>query len=262
MKLSVIIITKNNQDYLKACLDSVKSLDEIIIIDDFSTDNTLKIAKKYTKNIFTHKLTSFPHQRNFGATKVTGDWFIFLDSDERLTKANLLEIKSVVKKTPHTAFRFARQNYFQGHKIRHGGFWPDYQTRLFKRSHFKEVKGTTHEQYQFNGSLGTLTVPVPHFPDRSIKMGLKKSIIWTPAEAQALFKANHPPITWWRIIKVMLAEFFFRFIKKQGFKDGYIGFTESIIQAMNKFFIYQQVWELQHQSEIKDKITRIEKALL
>ncbi|MFH1280363.1 MAG: glycosyltransferase family 2 protein [Candidatus Beckwithbacteria bacterium] len=250
MNLSVVVITKNNKNEIKACLESVKQANEIIVVDDFSTDDTIKIAQKYTNKIFQHKLESFPSQRNYSAGKVTSDWFIFLDSDERLTKKNWQEINTIIKTTSHAAFRFKRQNYFSGQKIRHGGFWPDYQTRLFKRSSFKSVKGVSHEQYLFDGTLGTLEISVPHFPNRSIVMGLKKSIMWTPAEAQALFKANHPPITWWRILKVILSEFFYRYFKKQGFRDGYIGFTEGIIQSINKFFIYQQVWELQNEKKI------------
>lgn len=262
MNLSVIIITKNSQSVIESCLKSTSKLQEIIIIDDHSTDDTLKIAKKYTKKIYSHKLKSFPNQRNFGATKVTSDWFIFLDADERLTKENLAEINSLTKSTPHVAFRFKRQNYFSGVKIRHGGFWPDYQTRLFKRQNFKGVKGATHEQYLFDGSLGTLENPVPHFPDRSITLGLAKSLIWTPAEAQALFESNHPRITWWRILKVMVYEFCYRYCKTKGYKDGYIGLTEAIVQSMNKFFIYQQVWELQNKKAIKAKTSKIEKKIL
>jgi glycosyltransferase involved in cell wall biosynthesis len=262
MNLSVVIITKNSQDVIKACLDSVSKAKEVIIIDDYSTDDTLKIAKKYTDKIYTNKLKSFPDQRNFGATKVNSDWFIFLDADERLTKENIIEIKTLISNTSHVAFRFKRQNYFSGTKIRHGGFWPDYQTRLFKRLSFKGVKGATHEQYLFDGSLGTLKHVVPHFPDRSIALGLTKSLIWTPAEAQALFEANHPRITWWRILKVMIFEFCYRYFKTQGFRDGYIGFSEAIIQSINKFFIYQQVWELQNKSVIEAKTQKIEKKIL
>jgi glycosyltransferase involved in cell wall biosynthesis len=262
MNLSVVIITKNNQTVIESCLKSISQLKEVIIIDDHSTDDTLKIAKKYTDKIFPNKLKSFPAQRNFGATKVTSDWFIFLDADERLTKENLNEISTIIKNTPHVAFRFKRQNYFSGIKIRHGGFWPDYQTRLFKRLNFKGIKGATHEQYLFDGSLGTLSVPVPHFPDRSIALGLTKSLIWTPTEAQALFESHHPRITWWRIIKVMIFEFCYRYFKTQGFRDGYVGFSEAIIQSINKFFIYQQVWELQNQSDIKEKTQKIENKIL
>jgi len=247
MKLSVIIITKNNSNTIINCLNSVKKADEIILVDDFSTDKTVNLAKKYTDKIYQHRLTTFASQRFWASQKANGDWLLFLDADEKITPNGWQEIKARIKQKLHTAYRFQRLNHFYGKKIKHGGYWPDYQIRLFKRTALKGIKGATHEQYLFSGSLGTLCEPVMHFPDRSVKLGLYKSMIWTPKEAVALFKAGHPPITWWRLLKVMLSEFFFRYITKQGFRDGYIGFVESLTQAINKFFIYQQVWELQHQ---------------
>ncbi len=247
MKLSVVVLTKNSQEVLPDCLKSVQKAFQIVVVDDNSTDDTLKIAKKFisTKNIYSHQLTTFPSQRNWAAKKATGDWFIFLDADERITKKGWQEIKKLLPKTTNSAYRFKRLNHFYGQKIKHGGYWPDYQTRLFKQKNFKGIKGVTHENYQFKGTLGTLDEPVLHFPDRSVSLGLYKSKIWTKKEAEALFKANHPKITWWRILKVMITEFYYRYLKKQGFRDGYIGFAESLTQAINKFFIYQQVWELQ-----------------
>jgi len=262
MKLSIIVITKNNQSTLEACLNSAKKADEIIIVDDFSIDQTLKIAHKFTDRIFSHKLTTFAGQRNWAATKVTGDWLIFLDADERITQKGFQEIKHLLGTTTKTAFRFKRLNYFSGKAIKHGGFWPDYQTRLFKRKSLKSIKGVTHEQYIFDGELGTLKEPVLHFPDRGIKLGLHKSMIWTPKEAKAFVKSNHPPITWWRLVKVMVWEFFRRYIKLSGWKDGYIGFVESLTQAINKFFIYQQVWELQNKEKIATSVKKLEKKLL
>jgi len=262
MKLSIITITKNSQDVIKGCLESAKKADEIIVVDDLSKDDTLKIAGKYTLKIFSHKLTSFPSQRNWAAKKATGDWLLFLDADERLTEKGWQEIQQVIKQNQPVAFRFKRQNYFHGRKIRHGGFWPDYQIRLFKRSTFKGVKGVTHEQYLYDGALGTLKQPVLHFTDRRVELSLQKTLIWTPKEAEALFKAGHPPITWYRLLKVAIFEFFSRYIKKQGFRDGFVGFIEAFIQAINKFFIYQQVWELQHQKKTKAKIAKLEKELL
>jgi len=245
MKLSVIVLTKDNQDTVKACLTSVAQADEIIIVDDFSTDQTLKLAKPLATKIFSLKITTFPHQRQWAVKKITGDWFMFLDADEQLPPRGWQELTKILPATTHSAFRFKRQNFFYGQKIRHGGYWPDYQTRIFKTADFKGVQGVTHEKYVFTGTLGTLSEPVLHHPDRSVQRSLYKTMIWTQKEAEALFKAHHPPVTWWRIVKVMLSEFCYRYFKKQGFKEGYIGFTDSLTQAINKFFIYQQLWELQ-----------------
>jgi len=262
MTLSVIIITKNNAKVLPACLKSIPKQYKIIVIDDFSKDNTLKIAKKFNAQVFQNKLTTFSSQRNFGFKKTDTDWFIFLDADERITKQGWQEISDLIKSTAHSAFKFSRHNYFSAQLVKHGGFYPDYQTRLFKRSSFKQVSGTTHENYQYQGTLGILTNPVLHFPDRSIKQGLIKSALWTKQEAKDFYNKNHPKITWWRLIKVIIWEFNYRYFKLKGFLDGYIGFVEAITQGINKFFIYQQIWEFQNQKRIQEKTKKLENKLL
>lgn len=245
MKLSVVILTHNSSQAITSCLDSVKTADEIIIFDDHSSDNTLSLAKPYKPVVVSHRLTSFAHQRNLAFKKVTSGWVLFLDSDEKLPPQLFKEIKSVIKTSPHSAYRMKRLNYFFHKPIRHGGYWPDWQTRLFKIKDFKEFTGSVHETPHFSGSLGDLNGHLIHFSHNNLAEGLQKSILWTKKEAQQFIKAGHPPVTWWRIIKVMIWEFCFRYFKKKGFLDGYVGFIESLIQAINRFFVYQQIWELQ-----------------
>lgn len=244
MKLSVVVLTQNSVQTLNDSLESVKAADEIIVVDGGSSDETVKIAKKYTDKIYTHELTSFADQRNWAAKKVTGDWLLFLDADEQISPNLWREIKESDKK-PHAAWQFKRKNIFFNHWMRFSGYWPDYQKRLFKVADFKGVVGAVHEQYLFNGTLGTMTNPLEHRPPRNMTANLVKSAAWTKMEAEALFKAGHPKITALRLIKVMVWEFCFRYFKKLGFMDGYLGFEEAVFQAMNKFFVYQQVWEMQ-----------------
>jgi len=243
MKLSVVVLTQNSTQTLKETLESVKKAEEIIVVDGGSSDETIKIAKKYTDKIYTHQLTSFANQRNWAAQKISGDWLLFLDADEQITPISWQEIMAVEKNEP-SAWQFKRQNVFFGRWMKHSGYWPDYQIRLFKVVDFKGVVGAVHEQYLFNGSLGTMVNPMRHTPPRNMSANLVKSAAWTKMEAEALFKAGHPPITALRLIKVMVWEFCFRYFKKLGFLDGYVGFVEAVFQAMNKFFVYQQVWEL------------------
>jgi len=262
MKLSIIVITRNNQAVLEGCLKSAKQAAEIIVVDDQSTDDTPKIAKSYTSKVFTHPLSTFAKQRAWGAKQTSGDWIMFLDADERLSSSLFQEIKTTLKNTPHSAFRLKRRNYFFGRLFKHSGYWPDWQTRLFKKSAFKGITGASHEHYRFQGSLGSLKQPLIHFADRRIETGLRKSILWTKPEAKALYKTGHPPITCLRLLKVMIWEFCYRYCKKQGWRDGYIGFVEAITQAINKFFIYQQVWELQQQKKVAQAYKRLETQLL
>jgi len=261
MKLSFIVLTHNSQDLIDYCLKNINWADEIVIFDDASTDKTINIAKKYTSKIYSHKLKTFADQRNRAFKKATGDWVFFLDIDERISQKLKKEILAKISSFTNTAFKMKRLNFFLGKKIKHGGFWPDWQPRLYKRSDFVNFTGDTHETPHFKGTMGNLDSHLIHFTHKNLLEGLQKSMIWTKQEAQAFIKANHPSIAWWRLPRVMLTEFFYRYVKKQGFRDGYVGFVEAIIQAINKFFIYQQIWEMQQQPSLEEQYHQLEKKL-
>ncbi len=245
MKLTAIILTHNSSELIQACLKSIKIADEIIVIDDLSTDKTLAIAQKFPVKVFSRQLDNFAAQRNFAISKAAMPWVLFLDSDERVPFKLFHEIKAVINTGAYSAYQIKRLNYFFDHAVKHGGYWPDWQTRLFKVKDFQKFSGSVHETPHFSGSLGSLENHLIHFSHRNLTEGLEKSLIWTKKEAEEFIKAGHPPISWWRIVKVMVWEFCFRYFKKLGFLDGYVGFSESLIQAINRFFVYQQIWEMQ-----------------
>ncbi len=245
MKLTVIILTHNSGKLIPDCLNSVKTADKIIIVDDNSTDGTLKLAEPFQPTIIQHRLTGFSSQRNLALKQVKTDWVLFIDSDEQMSPELAREIKIKIAGSDYSAYRIKRLNYFFNHAVKHGGYWPDWQTRLFKIKDFQKFTGVIHETPHFSGQLGDLENHLIHFSHQTLAEGLEKSIIWTKKEAEEFIKAGHPPITWWRIVKVMVWEFCFRYFKKLGLLDGYVGFIESLIQAINRFFVYQQIWELQ-----------------
>jgi glycosyltransferase involved in cell wall biosynthesis len=245
MKLSVIVLTHNSEAVLSDCLKSLAFGDEIIVVDSGSTDATEKIALSYSARVVKRRLLSFASQRNWALKQAKFPWVLMIDSDERVPEKLAGEIKTAIKTDESSAYRMKRQNYFFGKKVRHGGYWPDWQTRLFKVEDFVKYVGAIHESPRFKGKLGSLVTPLTHYSHNSISECLEKSRVWTKKEAEAFIKAGHPKITWWRIVKVMIWEFCYRYFKKLGFLDGYVGFIESVIQATNRFYVYQQVWELQ-----------------
>ena len=243
MKLSAVVLTHNSGAVIGDCLQSLSFTDEIIVVDSGSADNTLALA--VSARIYKRKLVSFSAQRNFAIKQAKYPWVLMIDSDERVPDKLAKEIKTVISLDSFSAYRMKRLNYFFGKEMKHGGYWPDWQTRLFRVKDFLKYTGTVHESPYFNGLLGSLKTHLIHFSHNNISECLEKSIVWTKKEAEQFIKAGHPPITWWRLLKVIVWEFCYRYFKKLAILDGYVGLVESLLQAMNRFYVYQQVWEQQ-----------------
>lgn len=247
MKSSVIIITKNEEKMIKDCLESVKWADEIIIVDSGSKDKTLEIARKYTNKIYTYKKGSFSDWRNFGLEKAKGEWVLYIDADERITPALRTEIKYKILNIKNiNAYAIPRRNVLLGKEIRYGGWFPDYVKRLFRRDKLLKWKGRLHEEPIFEGELDHLKEPMIHITHRNLSSMIEKTREWSKIEAELLYQAGHPPVTWWRLLRVMLTEFWYRGIKKQGWRDGTVGWIEIFFQMFSRFITYARLWERQN----------------
>ena len=136
-KLSIVISAYNEQKKIRTCLDSVKWADEIIFIDNSSTDKTVKIAREYTKKIYIQKNepTKIDLQKNLGIQKATGDWIFVLDADETITPELAKELQELMKRDEvvSNGFWVPRKNILFGKWMQHTGWYPDYQLRLFKK---------------------------------------------------------------------------------------------------------------------------------
>src|SRR5260221_13101582 len=164
MKLSIVISVYNNEKLLELTLESVKDIaDEIIIVDNTSSDNTVSIAKKYTKHVFIRPNNPMLNvNKNFGFTKATGDWILNLDSDERITSELAKEIKEKIENTDIVGYWIPRKNIIFGKWIQNSIWWPDYQLRLFKTGKGKFAKNTVHEPLHVEGETAKLTHPLEH----------------------------------------------------------------------------------------------------
>ena len=172
--LSAVIITKNEEDYIAGCLETVSWVDEIIVIDDNSSDKTLEICKRHTSNIYTNKFSSFPEQRNFGNAKSSCGWILSIDADERISEKLKNKILEAIKNNENDVFFIPHKNLFLGKWMRHGGWSPDWHIRLFKN---KGVawSGATHEKVLLNTKAGKIHEPILHLSHRNIYDQVKKS---------------------------------------------------------------------------------------
>lgn len=245
--LSVVIITHNEASMIKGCLESVVWADEIIIVDDNSTDRTKVIAKKYTKKIYTRALDGFASQKNFAVSKATKDWILLLDADERVSGQLAQEIKDILKqKTSVAAFNIPFVNYFLGKRMNHGGWQHETHIRLFKKNKAKYVNQQIHEYLDIFGETGQLHFPIYHFSHRDISSNLLKTKQYAELEAHYHYTRHSPLVTKWSILKGLIKHFWWRYVQEKGYKDGMEGFVEAMYQAFSYIFIIQSMlWEKQ-----------------
>jgi len=249
IKISVIINTKNEELFIEDCLKSVLWASEIILIDGGSTDKTLEIVKKYKVKIVNQrkKEIDFAAWRNQGMEEAKGKWLLWVDADERITPPLEEEIKQAIESSRYAVYAIPRRNFLLGKELRHGGWYPDCQIRLFKRENLKGWVGKLHEHPEFKGELGKLKNPMIHLQPEEIEPALEKSIKWSGIEAELLFKEDHPRISWWRVLRMGGTILFERLFRKQGFRDGVEGWIESIYQSFHTMIIYMRLWEIQNQ---------------
>ena len=247
MKLSVIVLTKNEAMMIKDCLASIKDLaDEIILVDSGSTDDTVKIARELGAKIISAS-GDYASLRNVGLKAASGEWIFYIDADERVSPELADEIKQIAKGEA-TSYKLNRQNIVFGRWIKHGGYWPDPVHRLFKKEALTGWTGRLHESPQVIGKVGYLKQPLAHYTIRSIAAALEKSRDWSAIEAQLLFEANVPRVTWWKIIKAFKLEFLRQLVLRLGVLDGMPGFVLAYIRAYHQASVLVNLWQKQQQS--------------
>ncbi len=251
MQISALILTKNEEEIIEDCLKGLNFADEIIVLDQNSTDKTEKIARKITKNFLKTRDEAFDKNRNLLARQAKGKWLLYLDSDERLTPNLIKEILKSIKEDEYSAFYVPRENYVLGKHISHGGWWPDYAPRLFKKEDFIEWSGQIHESPKFKGNAGYLKEPLIHITARNLNLMLEKTIKWAKVEADLYYKSNNPKATILKVVKSSISEFTFRYLVKAGFLDGVVGLIEAIFQALHKIIVFTYLWEMQNDTNRK-----------
>lgn len=249
MKISAIVLVRNEEELISDCLESLSWVDEVVVIDNGCTDKTIEIAQAKGAKIVKSLKGSFSDRRNLGAKKAQGEWLLYVDVDERVTPLLKKEIEKAVKAGNYSAYAIPRRNILLGHEMKWGGWWPDYVLRLIKKDALIAWEGELHEQPKIKGEIGKLTNPLTHFSHRSLSEMVAKTNKWSEIEARLLFESHHPKMTWWRFASVAFREFWFRGIKKMGFLDGTVGVIEIIYQMFSRMITYSKLWEMQNEKK-------------
>lgn len=246
IKISAIILTKNSEEFIADCIDSVSFCDEIIVVDDNSTDRTPDLAKHMGAHVFQDESKSFAEKRNFGLKKAKGKWVFYIDSDERVSSELLDSIKEIINKdkSASSAYRVKRKNFYLGNNE-----WPYIEKleRLFKRNKLTEWYGELHETAKVDGSLEDIEEGfLLHYTHRNLTVMIDKTNKWSDVEADLRLKAHHPKMSGWRFFRVMLTGFYGSYVKQEGWRAGTAGLVESLYQAFSMFITYAKLWEKQN----------------
>jgi glycosyltransferase involved in cell wall biosynthesis len=250
LPLSVVIIAKNEQGRIKDCLESVYGwADDIVVLDDESTDNTRAIAAGFTDKIFIRHMELEGKHRNFGASKAKNDWVMILDCDERLTDDLKNEIAVALKEgDPKIAAYWAPQiNYLGDVPLNHGG-WSNPHIRLYNKNHVKWSEADydvihpglkTAEGYRG----GTLKGKTIHYSFRNVEDFIAKINRYSTLEAKK-WHLDGRKMSLGKAIWRTVDRFFRRFIGKKGYKDGYYGFVAAFLSGFNELAVYSKYREI------------------
>jgi glycosyltransferase involved in cell wall biosynthesis len=242
--VSVVIATKNEERNIEAALQSVKEFGEVIIIDDFSTDNTVAISGKYTSNIFQIRWQGFARQKQSGIDKATMPWVLVLDADERVTEDLAVEIGTAIGSSEYNAYYIPRKNFFLGRWIRHGGWWPDYTLRLFRRGVARMEQREVHEKIVADGKTAWCRNPMEHYTYREISEYIKKMDIYSSLAAKELHEQGRP-FRFFRLVLSPPFTFFRMLVFQQGIRDGFHGLVLAVLYSFYTFLKYLKLWELE-----------------
>ncbi len=243
-KISVIIITGNEENNIRDCLKSVSWADEIIVVDSESTDLTVQIAKEYTDKVYIHKWEGFAPQKTYALSLAKNEWILSLDADERVTEELTKELEMLdLSKSGVDAFKLHRENYFLGKKITYCGWGNDYQLRLFRKSKTKLTDRLVHEGFIVDGVISKLKNPITHYSYLNLKDGFKKINEYSTLEANE--KYIRKKVSGVSILLYPLIAFIQHYIFRKGFLDGKHGMMISLLHAMTKLQVQMKMWELQ-----------------
>lgn len=253
MSISVLILAKNEEEMIADCISQLDFAGEIIVLDQSSTDRTAQIAEHLGAKVYVTDEEDFSENRNLLKNKSKHEWLLYLDADERINQVTINEILQKTNENNNDAFYFPRKNIMLGKWLKHGGWWPDYVPRLFKKNALVKWTGEVHESPVIEGTYRYMTNHITHITARSVSQMFNKSIKWAKIEAGLYKKANAQPITKVKITKAIVSEFTKRYIVKKGFLDAKIGFIQAIYQSLHAAIVLTYLWEIQNKSEEKSK---------
>jgi len=250
--LTAVVLTRNEAHNICDCLDTLAWADDLVVLDSFSTDETVELAKSKGATVFQHPFHDYASQRNRGLELVDSEWVFFVDADEQASPELAREVREVIVKRSEAGWWVPRKNYIFGKWIRHTGWYPDYQLRLLKRgkAHYDPSR-EVHEVVILDGEAGHLQNTLTHYNYQTVRQFLTRQRVYTDYEAGILFSQGVRPKPQNYILQP-LREFWRRYVTWQGYLDGGHGLLLSLLMAYFNGVMYihlRQLWRQRDSGE-------------
>lgn len=245
-RLSVAIITCNEEANIRRTLESVKWADEIVVVDSGSTDRTVAICRDYTGLVIHQDWLGFAAQKNLAIDRTTGDWVLSLDADEPIEAMLAEEIRDIIASSSALdGYYIPRKTFFLGKQIRHGGWYPDYNLRLFRKGKGRFEERAVHEAVKVQGNVGRTGYAIEHYayPDlssylSSINKYSSLAVAVMAGKGISSFKASTANI----LLRPVLT-FLLKYVFRLGFLDGKHGLVLNVFHSCYVFAKYAKAWE-------------------
>ncbi|HPN98186.1 MAG TPA: glycosyltransferase family 2 protein [Syntrophorhabdaceae bacterium] len=254
LPLSVYMITLNNASTIEKALKSVAGwADEVVVVDSHSTDGAIDIIGRYTKDIYQFDTTSQREKYQYAQDRCKNTWVLFIDADEWLTEDIKDEIKGLILSgTDYDGFMVKRRNIYLGREIKHGGWYPDHEIRLYRKDR-GEWQGGIHAKVSVNGKTGRLKHHYMHTPYTNTSHQIKTVDRYSEAFANDLFTSKRRFYLFNMLLRPIY-RFFRDYIFKLGFLDGVPGI---IIVASTMYYVFMKhakLWEMEKYNEDKGDV--------
>jgi len=243
--LSVVVITKNEAANIVDCLKSVYDwADELLVVDDESTDNTRELCRSFSDKIFVRKMDNEGSHRNWAYAQAKNNWVLSLDADERITPELQKEVAQVLQSPKdYNAFAIPRRNYIGNYWVKYCGWYPSAQLRLFKKDKFKYEEVEVHPRVFLDGKCGVLKSDMIHYSYKGFEDFLGKLNRQTTMEAKKWVSTNRKMslgVAIWRTMD----RFPRSYIRKKGYKEGFMGFMIAFFASLYQIISYAKFVEM------------------
>lgn len=244
LPISAIVVAKNEEERIAACLKALSFCTETIVVDNGSTDKTATIAATFGAKVIGNLSGDFSQLHNVGVKEAKYDWVLYVDADEIVTD----ELKESIINKPDggkSGYFLQRKNYYLGKP------WPGIEKilRFMRRDALVQWEGELHETAIVKGAIGDLSGYLIHDTHRTLEEMVVKTNRWSEVEAKLRFVSGHPKVVPWRLFRVFLTGFSHTYFWQGGWKVGAVGLIESLYQGFSLFITYAKLWEMQQKKQ-------------